>query len=248
MIFEMQQVNIGLSREDEKRTSALDRLPTRSDLLTRMIVLDRTDYSWRMRMHALTEYVGASHFLLVQWNLFQEQKLASVVSSDWPFDLVRCMAYGEKNKKNNSSQRPKELFCPIFNTFPEDVDLPSGMDKRYCSLAFDVGRIRIGLMLLFPRGRIILQDRLWEIGLLAAYQASMFKNRDIHLDNKDSELTDREIECLTWISEGKTSNEISVILGISRNTINNYIASIMRKTSTKTRSGAIAYAIRNNIV
>ena len=38
-----------------------------------------------------------------------------------------------------------------------------------------------------------------------------------------------------------------MILGISRNTINNYITSVMRKTATKTRSEAIAFAVRNNL-
>jgi DNA-binding CsgD family transcriptional regulator len=41
---------------------------------------------------------------------------------------------------------------------------------------------------------------------------------------------------------------MAMILGISRNTINNYITSVMRKTATKTRSEAIAYAVRNNLV
>ncbi|MBY7649182.1 MAG: LuxR family transcriptional regulator [Candidatus Liberibacter europaeus] len=246
MNFNMQQVDISVISEDEQRTSFVAHLPTRSDLLARMIPLDCT-VSWNMRMYALIEYVGASHFLLVRWDLFQEQKLDSIVSSDWPFDLVRCMACNDKDKCYNIMQRPAELFCPVFHTIPDNVNLPSGIDNRYCALTFDVGRIRIGLMLLFPKGRIILQDRLWEIGLLASYQANIFKNYDVGF-GKDFELTGREVECLTWISEGKTSDEIAVILGISRNTVNNYIASIMRKTATKTRSGAIAYAVRNNIV
>lgn len=62
------------------------------------------------------------------------------------------------------------------------------------------------------------------------------------------ELTDRELECLYWIAEGKTSDEIATIIGISKNTINNYITSVMRKTATRTRSEAIAYAVRNNLV
>ncbi len=66
--------------------------------------------------------------------------------------------------------------------------------------------------------------------------------------DRDFDLTERELECLYWIAEGKTSEEIALILGISRNTINNYITSVMRKTATKTRSEAIAYAVRNNLV
>ena len=42
--------------------------------------------------------------------------------------------------------------------------------------------------------------------------------------------------------------EIATIIGISKNTINNYITSVMRKTATRTRSEAIAYAVRNNLV
>ena len=72
--------------------------------------------------------------------------------------------------------------------------------------------------------------------------------RHIRYVLRDFELTERELECLFWIAEGKTSDEIAMILGISRNTINNYITSVMRKTATKTRSEAIAFAVRNNLV
>jgi DNA-binding CsgD family transcriptional regulator len=83
--------------------------------------------------------------------------------------------------------------------------------------------------------------------LLSGYLASStrcFENKS----ERDFDLTDRELECLFWIAEGKTSDEIATILGISRNTINNYITSVMRKTATKTRSEAIAFAVRNNLV
>ncbi|PWL04565.1 LuxR family transcriptional regulator, partial [Candidatus Liberibacter asiaticus] len=45
MNFEIRQVNIVLNREDEQRTSFVSHLPTRSDLLARMIPLDCT-VSW----------------------------------------------------------------------------------------------------------------------------------------------------------------------------------------------------------
>ena len=102
-------------------------------------------------------------------------------------------------------------------------------------------------MLLFQEGIILSQERLREVGLFSAYGASFAEARDAKAE-RDFELTERELECLFWIAEGKTSDEIAVILGISRNTINNYITSVMRKTATKTRSEAIAYAVRNNLV
>lgn len=86
-----------------------------------------------------------------------------------------------------------------------------------------------------------------EIALLTGYCVS-FGIASEAKAVRDIDLTERELECLFWIAEGKTSDEIAMILGISRNTINNYITSVMRKTATKTRSEAIAYAVRNNLV
>lgn len=83
--------------------------------------------------------------------------------------------------------------------------------------------------------------------MLAGYFAS-FGIVEGAKTERDIDLTERELECLFWIAEGKTSDEMAMILGISRNTINNYITSVMRKTATKTRSEAIAYAVRNNLV
>jgi DNA-binding CsgD family transcriptional regulator len=83
---------------------------------------------------------------------------------------------------------------------------------------------------------------------MTGYFASVCCQGAILRQDREMELTDREVECLYWIAEGKTSDEIAVILGISRNTINNYITSVMRKTATKTRSEAIAWAVRNSLV
>ena len=83
--------------------------------------------------------------------------------------------------------------------------------------------------------------------MLASYFASLLLH-DEAKTGREMDLTDRELECLYWIAEGKTSDEIATIIGISKNTINNYITSVMRKTATKTRSEAIAYAVRHNLV
>lgn len=43
-------------------------------------------------MRALTDYIGASHYMLARCDLLQESGLDFVMSSDWPFDLVRRLA------------------------------------------------------------------------------------------------------------------------------------------------------------
>ena len=200
-------------------------------------------------MRLLAEYVGAAHFLLARCDIIQEQGLEYIISSDWPFDLVRRMAPEIASSYGKSTELEKclSLFAPTFSFLPDDVLLPANIDRQYCSLSLCVGRTRYALLLLFPQGLILSQERLREVGLLAAYAVSSSGKKEPRSE-RDFELTELELDCLFWIAEGKTSDEIAMILGISRNTINNYITSVMRKTGTKTRSEAIAYAVRNNLV
>lgn len=200
-------------------------------------------------MRCLSDYVGASRFLLARYDLLQEQGLNFIVTSNWPFDLVRRISGALADSYSRSTELEKcvALLQPSFEQLPDECRAPAGMSQQYCSLIFCVGRVRFALLLLFADHMILSQEKLREAALLAAYGASFVEARGQKSD-RDFELTEREVECLFWIAEGKTSDEIAVILGISRNTINNYITSVMRKTATKTRSEAIAYAVRNNLV
>ncbi len=215
----------------------------------RRLVVSGTSSNVQAAMRLLTDYVGASHYLLAKYDLIQEHGLDSIVASNWPFDLVRRLGtdLAKGYAKSTEVEKCLSVLTPQFALLPDDVDLPDDVSQQYCSFTFCVGRTRFSIMLLFLEGLILSQERLRETALLAAYVLSLGDARDTRPD-RDFELTDRELECLFWIAEGKTSDEIAVILGISRNTINNYITSVMRKTATKTRSEAIAYAVRNNLV
>jgi DNA-binding CsgD family transcriptional regulator len=61
-------------------------------------------------------------------------------------------------------------------------------------------------------------------------------------------LSKREKECLTWVAVGKTSWEISKILGISEATIIFHISNASKKLQTNTRSQAVARAIALGII
>ena len=49
---------------------------------------------------------------------------------------------------------------------------------------------------------------------MTGYYVGTGSERDVR-NERDFELTERELECLYWIAEGKTSDEIAMILGIS---------------------------------
>lgn len=217
--------------------------------LIRRLTLAATANNIPTALRLLADYVGAARFLFARCDLIQEQGLDFIVSSDWPFDLVRRMGADLAANYSKSTELEKclSLLTPSFLLLPDDVIVPDEISRQYCSLTVCIGRTRYSLLLLFAEGIILSQERLREMGLLATYVVG-FRALPEEKIERDFELTERELECLFWIAEGKTSDEIAVILGISRNTINNYITSVMRKTGTKTRSEAIAYAVRNNLV
>jgi len=69
-------------------------------------------------------------------------------------------------------------------------------------------------------------------------------------DEKDDfpRLTPREMECLEWASMGKTAWEIGVILGISKNTVNEYFCAINRKLNTTSKIHSVAQALRSGVL
>ncbi|MBD9371228.1 autoinducer binding domain-containing protein [Rhizobium sp. ARZ01] len=61
-------------------------------------------------------------------------------------------------------------------------------------------------------------------------------------------LSRREVECLSWASAGKTSVEISEILGLSEYTVNHYLNRATRKLDAVNRVQAVAKAIRAGLL
>lgn len=61
-------------------------------------------------------------------------------------------------------------------------------------------------------------------------------------------LSRREIECLSWASAGKTSMEMSEILGLSEYTVNHYLNRATRKLDAVNRVQAVAKAIRAGLL
>lgn len=208
--------------------------------------IEASDISRGLR--ALSDYVGAAGYLLMRQDANSGTLLENIVASDWPFDLVRkSVPHLGDATRATELDKCLSVLQPQFSVLADAVVLPKGASNQYCAIAFNVGRIRYSLTLLCPVDIILSQQGLRAVGVYASYLASLLFSEQVK-SGRELELTDRELECLYWIAEGKTSDEIATIIGISKNTINNYITSVMRKTATRTRSEAIAYAVRNNLV
>lgn len=60
-------------------------------------------------------------------------------------------------------------------------------------------------------------------------------------------LTDREVEVLQYVMQGKTNKEIAQLLMITHHTVKAHVASIIRKVGVKNRLDAALVAARKGI-
>lgn len=63
-----------------------------------------------------------------------------------------------------------------------------------------------------------------------------------------SDLTDRELEVLTLMTDGLTNRQIAQRLVVSPNTINAHVRNIFSKLDVTTRTEAVSFALQHNLV
>lgn len=61
--------------------------------------------------------------------------------------------------------------------------------------------------------------------------------------DSDAMITEREVEILRWVRDGKSNQEIGMILGISPLTVKNHVQKILRKLQASNRTQAVTKAI-----
>lgn len=60
-------------------------------------------------------------------------------------------------------------------------------------------------------------------------------------------LSDREVEVLRLVAEGRSNKEIATVLFISEHTVARHLSNIYAKLDISSRAAAAAYALRNGI-
>lgn len=105
---------------------------------------------------------------------------------------------------------------------------------------------RYGLIML-GGGLRVEHQRLAVIALEAAVIFQRYFEVILSLDSICG-LSDRELQIVRWTSEGKTSAEIAIILGLSEHTVNSYIAAVLRKLRVVNRAQMVASALRSGLI
>lgn len=65
---------------------------------------------------------------------------------------------------------------------------------------------------------------------------------------KPEQLTKREMECLLWIAEGKTSWEAAQILRIAERTVIFHLQNVAKKLGVSSRQQAVARAVAQGLI
>lgn len=207
----------------------------------------------------LTAEIGADHYMLVAIVHDQDRSDARIVCSNWIFDaielagkrLIATLAQGTLTTAPGSRPRPL-----VTSAAPDTGDLVSGEEARLLdvlghgeiySLRLDVGRQRLFCLFSSAKARRIDPAAVMTAQLKCCYALSQVPHLLAQASMQDP-LSDRERECLFWVSEGKTTDEVAVILGVSSNTVNSYITHAIQKFSAANRAMAIATAIRSGII
>ncbi len=85
------------------------------------------------------------------------------------------------------------------------------------------------------------------IAILARNKAQQLSS-DTHEEMLGNTLSNRERQCIRWISAGKTDWETSRILGLSQKTVQNYVYSARRKLNAVSRAQAVKQALNLGII
>jgi DNA-binding CsgD family transcriptional regulator len=63
-----------------------------------------------------------------------------------------------------------------------------------------------------------------------------------------AKLTPRQLECLAMVARGETSAEIAHALGVSRRTIDHYVANACARLGVRNRVQAVAKAVADGLI
>lgn len=210
-------------------------------------------------MREMTELIGAEQYLLLDLPPQHATECTRILMSNWPHDTLEVVGLEAISRLAGLAGVARLGAAPSLFTRLDEAALSLMLDPREASLLAEFGhnevvaaRIHAGT----SRGLAIFSaSTLQAIDLELLPQAQLLC---CHVWSKlnvgqsrglaEDPLSDRERECLRWVSEGKTTDEVAVILEVSANTVNRYVLHATQKLSAANRTMAIAVAIRSGII
>lgn len=220
-----------------------------------------TQYDIVRFLRKVAEFYGMRAFLVTRMPGSTSHTLQSTsVISSWPTEL---MARYDQALLLTSSPVLTRLRSSII-PFTVDLDQPTaGSGERNTEVlalmkAHNMQRFAVfpvsdpdgqrGVVSFYGDRPVLVEQEMLELSMLSIHVFDRLYQIS-RSDQKPGEgLTEREIDCLNWTAAGKTSAEISEILGLSEHTVNHYLNRATRKLDTVNRTQAVAKALRTGII
>jgi len=207
----------------------------------------------------LTAEIGADNYLLAALVSGQDRPELSIVASNWVYDAISLVGNEliVRLLLSRLSASPGARAGALdLSRAPELPDLVTGEQARLLdvlghaelfSLKLNAGKRRYFVLFSAARTGTIDAEELPRAQMLACYTLSQVPDMLAAAAMQDP-LSERERECLYWASAGKTTDEVAMILGVSSNTVNSYVAHAIQKFGARNRAMAMATAIRNGMI
>lgn len=206
-------------------------------------------------MRRICARIGADHYMLIEPSVERGPKSVRIIASDWIFDALEDLgsqgiaAIIESGHAAGAGAPPRALPLAaggFLSAAHRRALRDHGHAEIYCQKLSAAGN---GAFAMFSAG---LPRRIDSAALARAHMACCYALAQFLAASgcrgSPGPLSERERECLLWVSEGKTTDEVALILGVSSNTVNSYIAHAIQKFGASNRAMAIATAIRSGIV
>lgn len=202
----------------------------------------------------LCDEIGADYYMLVDLIPENGGESTSIVASNWVYDTVRAAGPDLIGRLVHAPRttffgQPARLWRPSSEVSPrsfinlsEAAMLEADGHVEIASTRIKAGGNSHAVLFSSSRPRSIAPLALPAAHLSLSYALSALSAGAPTMT--ESVVSDRERECLRWVSEGKTAEEIATIVGVAANTVNSYVNHAMHKLSARNRAMAIATAIR----
>lgn len=205
----------------------------------------------------LARDAGADHYMLVDLTRESDADESQILASNWAYDTVRAVGI-------DTVKRIADAPCTTFIGEKPRLWSPSGGARPFLGAAeadaleadghreLASARIRAAGANCCAIFSAQLAHSIDAAALPGAQMALSYALSALAASapatGGESPISERERECLLWVSEGKTTDEVAVILGVSSNTVNSYVAHAIQKLSARNRAMAIANAIRTGLI
>lgn len=199
--------------------------------------------------------IGADCYLLVEPSVERGPKGLRIIASNWIYDALEELGGEgifkiiESGHAVGASEAPQPLpaAMPFLSTRERLALREHGHAELYLQRLYVGGRAVFALFSA-ATARSIDPAMLARAHMMCCYGLSGYLAATESARALPGTLSDRERECLKWVSEGKTTDEVALILGVSSNTVNSYVAHAIQKFGASNRAMAIATAIRSGII